>query len=60
MDGMRAGGGKEGRGEKKKRVQGAFHPLHPSYVLSLLFNFHLVKILEVIFGDAHAAFHFFL
>jgi hypothetical protein len=31
MDGMRAGGGKEGRGEKKKRVQGALHPpLHPS------------------------------
>ena len=59
MDGMRAGGGKEGRGEKKNggRKQNL---LHPAYVLSLLFNFHFVKILEVIFGDAHAAVHFFL
>ena len=56
---MRAGGGKEGRGEKKNggRKQNL---LHPAYVLSLLFNFHFVKILEVIFGDAHAAVHFFL
>ena len=50
---------KKGAGKRKNggREQNL---LHPPYVLSLLFNFHLVKILEVIFGDAHAAFHFFL
>ncbi len=48
------GAGKRKNGCKEQNL------LHQSYALSLLFNFHLVKILEVIFGDAHAAFHFFL